>query len=45
MTKDILKILTARYVGTYNGSAHTLKKNILRKPLINLKSGKLNFMN
>ena len=26
MTKDILKILTARYVGTHNGSVHILKK-------------------
>ena len=43
MTKDILKILTARYVGTHNGSAHTLKKKYFKKTFNQFKKWEIKF--
>jgi hypothetical protein len=37
MTKDILKILTAHYVETHNGSVHILKKKSFKETSNQLK--------
>ena len=43
MTKDILKILTAHYVETHNGSVHILKKKSFKETSNQLKRQRIKF--
>ena len=43
MTKDIFKILTARYIGTHNCSVYTLKKKYFKKTFDQSKKWEIKF--